>query len=208
MALEIIAVRDEPRCRLCPRRADFDPYLALYANSQPDPVTGKPLTWNRLSQLAHTFVGEPVSIRACRRHFDGHCRLAGEQEKAEVEELVDEQTALVATFLERVKSGEKADPDDALDFVIALGISELEARLKREGKSGVSVDQMLKAVEAKTRRKTDESRQALLGALTGGLTQVFQSQPFFAGEVEAEKVGEIEPGEVVGEVIAEEDKAA
>lgn len=171
------------------------------------------LTWPNLAKLAHTFVGEPVSIRALRRHLTGHCRLVGEAEKAEVEELADEQTALVASFLERVKDGEQADPDDALDFVIALGVSELESRLRREGKSGVSVDQMLKAVEAKTRRKTNDAQQAPLGSLTLGIEMSVRGQlaggPALTDEEIRRTDRMLEAPEVIeGEVVAEEDEEA
>jgi hypothetical protein len=63
-----------------------------------------------------------------------------------------------------VKAGERVNADDALDFVIALGVTELEARLQREGRSGVTVDQLVKAIGEKTRRKSSDAQRELLGA--------------------------------------------
>jgi hypothetical protein len=81
--------------------------------------------------------------------------------------------------------------------------------LREKLASGESVvlthDQAQRAASAMFTNQKRAEEASLLSMLTQGLQKSFQADPFFAGEVEGEKVAEIEPGEVVGEVLAEDE---
>lgn len=192
----VLIRRHEGRCAVCKSRAEeFNVWLARRLDG--DTEGGKRITWDYLAEtVAPILLGSKVDKRSLRRHFDNHCEVVSEEKAEEVAALDDEREGLVGSMLDRVKAGEKFDPDDALDFVIVLGVTELEARLKREGKAGVTVDQLVKAISEKTRRKSSDAQRELLGHLGGAIGEVFSG---YVG-------GGDEPAELVeGEVIAEED---
>jgi hypothetical protein len=89
------------------------------------------------------------------------------------------------------------DIDENLRWMITVGRSEIEDRLMRGDKSGITTDHILKATDALTRRQHNEAQHELLGALVGGIGHAI-------GAVPAESLDPV-PDSIVLELEAAED---
>jgi hypothetical protein len=69
------------------------------------------------------------------------------------------------------------DIDENLRWMISVGRSEIEDRLMRGEKSGITTDHILKATDALTRRQHNEAQHELLGALVGGIGHAIGAVP-------------------------------
>jgi hypothetical protein len=69
------------------------------------------------------------------------------------------------------------DIDENLRWMISVGRSEIEDRLIRGEKSGITTDHILKATDALTRRQHNEAQHELLGALVGGIGHAIGAVP-------------------------------
>lgn len=69
------------------------------------------------------------------------------------------------------------DVDENLRWIISVGRSEIEERMIRGDKSGITTDHMLKATAELTRRQHNEAQHELLGALVGGIGHAIGAVP-------------------------------
>jgi hypothetical protein len=230
-AFTIEQVRVEPKCKVCRSevQSSVDNWIgkrkARHRIAGPD---SERVSWKTVEKMTGVLMPEGTpSITAIRRHASSHIRVVVEG----VEEPTDkgptiaaeakaERESLVQAILARVQEGDPISSDEALDFVVQLGVSELATKVA-DGRQTVSLEQLLKAIDSKTRRKSNESEDALLQAITGGIGAAFsgalRSQPGYkelpqadvdgeAVEVEAEMVeaGEVESSSSPGEDRSEE----
>lgn len=124
-----------------------------------------------------------------KTHWKNHVTVV-ERDTAEAHAAV---TAEARELLRsRLEAG--VDVDGVLDTIIATGMASLEVKaLEDVLKSGVTVDHVLKAVAEKTKRRSNDAANAILGNLTGALAQAL------TGRKPAELVeGEAEDAEIVG----------
>ena len=73
--------------------------------------------------------------------------------------------------------GGQVDVDENLRWIINVGRSEIEERMIRGEKSGITTDHMLKATAELTRRQHNEAQHELLGALVGGIGHAIGAVP-------------------------------
>jgi hypothetical protein len=191
----VIAAKTEPRCKLCrhPERAAIDALLEVRSNRGKD-ADGNVVNLDYvLAKLAELGVENPTEEN-CKTHWKRHCEVVTQRE-------VERQEEVFAEAIERFNGGERVDPDELLEFVIFHGKLDAESRLLQSGTAGITIDQALKAVDGKTKRKHNEAQTAILGALGEGLSRVFAvagpDRPALAAGEEPIDVDEvIEEGEL------------
>lgn len=214
MSKVVVQGRSEPKCRICSsgKREVWERAFEDYLNGVPDRISGDKLTWPKLAERASVLSGSTLTVRSCRRHADGHVRVVGKGRAAELEEQAEdgaaERDTLIAEIDALLESGEPVSPSGLLALQMRSYLHSVREKLAAGESVILTHDQAQRAASAMFTNQKRAEEASLLSMLTQGIQRSFQADAFFAGEVEAEKVGEIEPGEVVGEVIAEEDEAA
>lgn len=99
-----------------------------------------------------------------KNHWKRHCRAIDS-------DVVEQaQAAAVIRLQEMKEQGIEIDVNKDLDLMWALGMAELEERVARGERSGISPEMMMKIAAEKTRRQHNETQDKLLGALAGGIT--------------------------------------
>lgn len=195
MAVVPVVLDTVLRCKICasPERATIDRLIAEWKSR----LLTKAELLEKMGELGivnpnidnvklHTgTTAKPKHVR-----FDDSSKAAknAEDEAAAKQKILD-------GLQERIASGEKLDANMVLDTIIAHGMADLELRVAGGEKSGVTIDQVLKAVGEKTKRKHSETQDQLLHALTGGISLAFktldkgeQLPALNAGEFDAEEV--------------------
>jgi hypothetical protein len=204
VAKVVTARRNEVRCRVCQsgRREVFDAALADYLNGVPCRVTGEALTWPKLAERASVLAGEEISVRAARRHLDGHCLVSGEAEVAELDaqaakdgELLDGVLAELDALL---ADGGMIQPSSLLALQEKLYLVRLRKDLASGQLPALTHDQGSRAAEKLMASAKKAEEMTLLSALTGGLTSIFQRELGAAG------AAELPPAVVDAEFIAED----
>jgi hypothetical protein len=207
----VVQGRSEPKCRICQsgKREAWEAAYAAYLNGLDDPVTGEKLTWPKLAERASVLSGSTLSVRSCRRHADGHVRIVGEgcaeelDEQAEAgDELLDGVIAEIDGLLE---AGVFVSPEGLLSLQQRLYLVSLRQRLQKGDVPAMTHDQGARSAAALISAAKKHQEVELLGLLTAGIGNVFQKafqeNPL---AVDGEVVAELDAGEVVGEVVAEE----
>lgn len=166
--MPVLATKTELRCKLCahPRRPEIDALLERRSKRERD-EDGNNINVDYVrGRLREMGVPNPTAENI-KVHWKKHCEVITSRE------LDVRQEAAIET-VEKAKRGElEVSADEFLDFVIAQGFAEAEARILLDGRAGVTIDQALKAVEAKTRRRQEEAQADLLRSLGGGIQRVF-----------------------------------
>lgn len=170
MGSAVQPIKTVTRCKLCahPRRTEIDELLLKRSEGAVD-EQGRRYNAERVKELLSEMGVQNPTDENIKVHWGKHC------EKVSTE-LVAAQERKRIEVLEKIKDGETSDlltPDQALDFVIAQGAEELQLRIENEGKAGITVDQMMKAIEVKTRRKADDGVNKLLNEVGRGIAGVF-----------------------------------
>ena len=98
-----------------------------------------------------------------------HTKFVDEAEVAAEQESIEET-------LEELRTGkiDLADPDDVLKFQLTAYYRNLQEKFARGEDLHLTHDHAIKVVAEMTKRKHNEAQSELLGALTGGIGQVFQ----------------------------------
>lgn len=193
--MAVLAKHTELRCKLCAseHRAQIDALLERRSKRERD-EEGNAINLDYvLVELARLGVENPNADNV-KNHWKKHCEYVSEAEVAEQQEAVE-------GMVEKMNSGELefADADAALDWIITQGVTEAEAKLRLGGKVGITIDQVLKAIDSKTRRKQNEAQGELLRGL-GGALGAWAGKTLDAGA----QPRAIDAGVVEGEVVAEE----
>lgn len=183
-------VKTEPKCRACthPKRDKVDELLEKRSNRQTTPESFE-------AALVALDAGD-LKADSLKNHWRKHCEVISEEEAAATEAIT---AAITEGLKEKLSRGETVSPDDVLDAILAGGMAELEWKLEHDGKLGITVDHLLKAVGEKTKRKQNESQQKLLDALGGGIGMVFEKAlgtPAKLPAIEAEVIEDAEVTEV------------
>lgn len=164
--MPVVPIKTESRCKLCKhaRRGDIDALLEKRSNREKD-EHGTPINLEYvLARLSEWGVANPNEDNI-RAHWKRHCEVQSG-------EVMQRREAAATRVLDAFREGDRSvvvDADDALDFIIAQGVEEAAARIEIEGKAGVTLDQVLKAIDAKTKRKQSEATNEVLRALSGAI---------------------------------------
>jgi hypothetical protein len=159
------AIRQEQRCKLCktPHRDEIDRLLLLRSQraslDDGTPVNGEYVR----ARIAELGVENPTAENLTT-HWKRHCEVVSAAEEKEIEMAVESLLATVT--LDELKGMTTAE---RLDLLEMQGYLELQARLKRTGKTGLTTDQLLRIAELKQRQKQNEDQRRFLGALGAGI---------------------------------------
>lgn len=156
-------IKSNPRCKLCATqyRAEIDALLEMRSLGQ-ETEQGERVTLDFvLSAAAAWGVSNPTKDNVTG-HFKNHCQMVDD----DVVDLINAEQSQALALLE---AGDKVDPDVALDRIVALGMAEIEAKVKSGQKTGIPPDLVLKAIQVKTQRKSSEAQSTLLQALGQGI---------------------------------------
>ena len=163
--LAVRQIKTEFRCKLCksPHRGEIDELLLQRSNRVQLPdgtrVTGDYVK----AKLVELGVENPTHENLTS-HWKNHCQVVDAAEEAEITAQVE---SLLATItLDELKSMSTAD---RLDLLEQQGYLELQARLRKTGKTGLTTDQLLRIAELKQRQKSNEDQRRFLGALGVGI---------------------------------------
>lgn len=168
--MAVIALKTEARCKLCqhPQRSDIDALLEKRSARAKDDngvlVNGDYV----LTQLKAWGVENPTRENITT-HWRKHCQrvagAAGEVMDAEQAKALDELLAIL-------DSDKYPDTTEGkLQRLFDLGMAEVELRIRRGDRSGITLDQLRWVSAELGRRKGAEAQQDLLAALGAGLAQ-------------------------------------
>lgn len=159
--MPVRAIKTELRCKLCAhaKRREIDELLEQRSMRKIN-LEGV------LAQLVEWGVENPNEDNV-KNHWRKHVEIVS----VEVAEAQSEARQEIVT---RGKEVDVTNTDAVIDRLIELGVSDLEAALEAAGTSGVTVDQLLKALSLKTQRKSSEAMAGLFGSLGKGIEGVFK----------------------------------
>jgi hypothetical protein len=161
-------IRSEQRCKICasPDRAEIDSLLELRS------TLGKLEDGTRvngdyvLKRMGELGIRNPT-IDNIKLHWKNHCEVVDDA-------LAEQLEGAAGRALEALDSGGTVDADAALDRIVAVGMAELEEKIRNGQKTGIGVDHIMKAIDSKTRRGHSEAQSELLRSLGGGISDVFK----------------------------------
>lgn len=164
---EVVAIKRELRCKICrdQRRAEIDALLLRRSQSEKD-ADGNRINLEYVkAKMAEWGIPNPTDENV-KTHWRKHCEIVGDG-TTEAQETA--ATAVVDAFRGGDTSGVLVNPDEALDLIITQGMAEMDARVRVDGKAGITVDHVMKAIEVKTRRKQDDGINKVLRELGAGI---------------------------------------
>jgi antitoxin (DNA-binding transcriptional repressor) of toxin-antitoxin stability system len=198
----VVPKLSSPRCRVCSsvNRERFDEYLSKMLNGEE--VEGRTLTWSRMEELSVVLVGERVGERSLRRHLTDHSLQVAEEEAGELEagqgDEDKDRAGLLAEIDALLDGGGMVSPTGVMGLHLRAHLLDLRRRVERGEEIKLTPDQAQRAANALVSAQKRSEEASLLQALTGGLGQVFSKA------LGPAPVGELEAGEVIGEVVGEE----
>ena len=195
------AVRTSTKCLVCrsPRRADADYWLGLRGQ---DDGHGEIVTWEYLAKRIPLILGRPsIGITSLKRHVRNCSRWvedeAGSETETRPEWEVDPTVQSILAEMEAMASEERIDPVRILNLHNRLWLLSARRKLARGEEVQLTADQAARASTRLLDTAADHQRSQLLGALAGGISQVFERVFSAADEAAELPAGElIEDGEV------------
>lgn len=155
-----VAAKTELKCKLCrhANRREIDDLLLKRSRREKD-EGGRLINLEYvLAALRGLGVQNPTEDNI-KNHWRKHVQVVS----AEVVEKQEENRRSA------VADDSPVDVDAVLDRIVKAGMSDLETLMAETEKSGVTVDQVLKATQIKTQRKQDEAAKKLIGGLAGAI---------------------------------------
>ena len=160
-------LKTEPKCKICkhPDRAEFDRmiYRQRLGRKRLDD-SGKIIDVQYvLDFMASRGMGN-AHVGNIRAHWGKHTDVPTVEQIEHTEKLVEGLMAkLTPEEIENMPRGQM------LDLMMRQGVSEAAARLRVTGKSGITVEHVLKMAELQIREKGSEAQNEFLKALGGGI---------------------------------------
>lgn len=192
--MAVLATKTEPKCKLCkhPDRAAIDALLERRSNRERGDDGQLLFTLDVvLATLADWGVENPNEENV-KNHWRKHCEIV------KGETALAAQSAALAAADELAQGGSHVDVDDTLRSIVTLGRASLVERIAR-GENPITVDHILKAADALTRRSHNEAQREVLDALAGGIGKALAGavQPKLLNDGEVIDVEVIEEAEAV-----------
>lgn len=168
--LAVRAVKTEHRCKLCknPHRGEIDALL-LQRSQRVILPDGTPVNGDFVKARLVEFGVENPTHENLTLHWKNHCETVDAEEEAEIEAVVD--SVLANVTVDELRAMTTAD---RLDLLELQGYVEIQARLRKTGKTGLTTDQLLRIAELKQRQKANEDQRRFLGALGAGLQMAIE----------------------------------
>lgn len=158
-------VKQELRCKLCkhPGRAEID-HLLLQRSQRTMLADGTRVTGDYVVARLREMGVENPTHENLTTHWKRHCEVVDRNSEEEITAAVEGVLASMSPEqIGELSSG------DALRVLRTQAFVELQARLKRTGKSGLSPDQLLRILEMEQKQKQSEDQARFLGVLGAGL---------------------------------------
>lgn len=166
--MAVLVIKSEPKCKLCqhPRRVEIDELLELRADRARDKDGNFTHTTDQvIAMLRADFEVENPTLDNLKIHWRKHCA------RTQATTAVAAQEAAADKLIQILTGEVKVDVDTDLDRLWAIGLAEIEARISRGERSGITPDLMVRIAQEKGRRQHNEVTHELLTALTGGIGQ-------------------------------------
>lgn len=163
-------VKQAPGCKLCktPRRVEVD-LLLLMRSKRAVLEDGTRVTEEYVkARLVEMGVENPTKENLTG-HWKNHCEVVDAAEEQAIEDAVD--SAMAALTPEQIAEMSSMERIDVLEQQVFL---EIQAKLKRTGTTGMTVDQLLRIVELKQKQRQNEDQRKFLGALGAGIAGALQ----------------------------------
>lgn len=164
--MAVLQIQTGARCKLCQhhRRIDIDALLEARSRRRSDDDGNKINLAYVLAKFAEWGVENPTAENVTV-HVKKHLEFVDDQVQQTAEKVAQERAR------ELLARAGDVNVEDKLKWLIEVGIAEVEERIARGEKSGVTLDHVMKAAAELQRRSHNESQHALLGALVGGIGQ-------------------------------------
>lgn len=191
--MAVIASKTEPKCKLCvhAERIRIDELIEMRSKRLKDE---QGVTVNLpyvLAALAELGVQNPTEENV-KNHWKKHCEVVKEETK---EALDSHREQALDELRQRAKS---MSLEELMEWVARQGVEEAMLRELLDGKSGVTLDHSMKAVDTLTRRKQENAQRKFFEAVGGGIAMAL------TGGTQTKQLGE--RGEVVREIDAAPDE--
>lgn len=192
--LVVRAIKSEPKCKLCrhPKRSDIDALLLMRSNREKD-ADGVTVNLDYcLAKFTEWGVPNP-NLDNVKLHWGKHCDViskeADDAGQVAIGDLVDQLTpeAIAAMTVE-----------EKLQWVANAGLASEMARIQVDGKSGITIDHVLRAFGELRQRRQEEATTQLMRELGGGIAAALgrAAEPKQLPEGEVVEVAEAEVVEV------------
>lgn len=161
--MAVLPLKSEPKCKICssPHRVELDDLLEI--RSKRGDLDGQRVNEAFVVEKMIGFGIPNPNSDNIRVHWRKHCRVI------EDEVVEQAQAALVVRLQEMQENGVEVDINKDLDLMWAIGMTELQERIARGDRSGISPEMLLKIAAEKTRRSHNETQDKLMGVLAGGI---------------------------------------
>lgn len=184
MAVRYLATKTEPRCAICssPHRADID--LLLEKRSNREKIGDRKVSLDYVTEyLAELgiYKGNAASTieESLQGHLRKHCERVNEATTAATDAANSEKQAAMLAQVDELLARDPStvDIESGLRRIIQIGLGEVEARLARGERSGVTLDHALKAAQELARRGQNEQQASLLRTLADGIGTALGGAP-------------------------------
>jgi hypothetical protein len=188
--LSVVPIKSEPRCKICNStdRPELDELLLQRSRrhrlEDGSYVTEKVV----LARMAELGIANPT-VDNLRLHWKRHCEVVSRKHQEERDEealkLLDGLSAEDLLGMNR---------QQLVDLLMRQGIAEARVRASQTGKSGITMDHVLRLVELQIKEKGSEDQRRFLEAIGGGIARALgPGVPHLpAGEVIEAEVVEVE----------------
>lgn len=188
--MPVLPIKTELKCKLCkhPEREAIDALLEMRSNRQKD-AAGVLVNEAYVKDFLLKAGVDNPTLDNIKNHWKKHCEVVKEETK---EALEGEREKAIADLMARAH---EMSLDDLMEWVARQGVHEAMLRELLEGKSGVTLDHSMKAVDTITRRKQENGQRKFFEALGGGIAKALSGGNVKQLEERGEVVQEIEAGE-------------
>lgn len=207
--MAVLAIGSHPRCKLCShtQRPAIDALLEMRSRRQTD-EKGENVNLDYVLRVLTEWGIENPNEDNVKNHWKKHCQLVDEADAAKIEGEADALTEARVAVWERIFGEDwmtgSPTPEQILEWQRAEYLFTQYARVKAGKETGISHDQLDRAINTTTRRSSEEKADSLvkmLGEATG--TALVNLSAAKRAEAEAAVDVEVsEEAEVVGELPA------
>lgn len=165
------AKKHEGRCKLCknPNRPEIDDWLLRrsFRHQMPD---GTPVNFEFVVARFIELGVENPTRENVTSHWKNHCEVVSRTEQDAIDEAVK-------SLFEQLSEEDilKLSSAQLLDLLQKQIVLEVQAKVKTTGRSGASIDHLIRIEELKTRQKQAEGQKKFLELLGGGIQGALQS---------------------------------
>ena len=170
--MAVLQTKSNGRCKICshPDRRKIETLLEHRHHRRKDTTGARINSQYVLAKMAEFGIQNPT-IENITLHQSRHIEFV--EDSAKLHKLDSGRR----THAKLRDGAPHVDIDENLRWMISVGRAEIEDRMIRGEKSGITTDHILKATDALTRRQHNEAQHELLGALVGGIGHAIGAVP-------------------------------